>query len=58
MSIGTFDLNFEKQLIKDDAKETYDYLIARATRRQLEVNFVFEEFMKQFNKLVKNGDIL
>lgn len=58
MRIGTFDLDFEKQLIKDDAKAVYDDLIARANRRQLEVNFVFEEFMKQFNKLVKNGDVL
>lgn len=51
--IGTFDINFEKQLIKADAEETFENLIYRANSRQLEKGFVFQEFLKQFNALVK-----
>ena len=42
--IGTFDINFEKQLIKADAEETFENLIYRANSRQLEKDFVFQEF--------------
>lgn len=56
--IGTFDVNFEKQLIKADAEETFENLIYRANSRQLEKDFVFQEFLKQFNALVKKNGIL
>lgn len=56
--IGTFDINFEKQLIKADAEETFENLIYRANSRQLEKDFVFQEFLKQFNALVKKNGIL
>lgn len=42
--IGTFDINFEKQIIKDDAKETFENLVYRANSRQLEKDFVFMNF--------------
>lgn len=56
--IGTFDINFEKQLIKDDAEEIFEDLVYRANSRQLEKDFVFQEFLKQFNKLTKKNGIL
>lgn len=56
--IGTFDINFEKQLIKADAEETFENLIYRANSRQLEKDFVFQEFLKQFNALIKKNGIL
>ena len=56
--IGTFDLNFEKQLIKNYAEETYEFLIDRADSRQLEKDFVFQEFLKQLNVLTKKNGIL
>lgn len=56
--IGTFDINFEKQLIKNDAEEVYENLVYRANSRQLEKDFVFEEFLKQLNALAKKNGIL
>ena len=56
--IGTFDINFEKQLIKGDAEETFENLVYRANSRQLEKDFVFEEFLKQLNALAKKNGIL
>lgn len=56
--IGTFDIDFEKQLIKDDAEEAFESLVYRANSRQLEKDFVFQEFLKQFNALVKKNGIL
>ena len=56
--IGTFDLNFEKQIIKNYAEETYEFLIGRADSRQLEKDFVFREFLKQLNVLAKKNGIL
>ena len=56
--IGTFDLNFEKQIIKNYAEETYEFLIDRADSRQLEKDFVFQEFLKQLNVLAKKNGIL
>ena len=56
--IGTFDLNFEKQLIKNYAEETYEFLIDRADSRQLEKDFVFQEFLKQLNALANKNGIL
>lgn len=37
--IGTFDINFEKQLIKDDAEEIFEDLVYRANSRQLGERF-------------------
>lgn len=56
--IGIFDLNFEKQIIKTYAEETYEFLIDRADSRQLEKDFVFQEFSKQLNSLAKKNGIL
>lgn len=56
--IGTFDIDFEKQLIKDDAEEAFESLVYMANSRQLEKDFVFQEFLKQFNALVKKNGIL
>lgn len=56
--IGTFDINFEKQLIKSDAEEAFENLVYRANSRQLEKDFVFQEFLKQFNTLAKKNGIL
>lgn len=56
--IGAFDMKFEKQLIKNEAEEVYENLISKADRRQLEKDFVFQEFLKQFNALIKKNEIL
>lgn len=56
--IGTFDIKFEKQLIKSDAEEAFENLIYRANSRQLEKDFVFREFLKEFNVLAKKNGIL
>ena len=55
--IGTFDINFEKQLIKDDVEEAFENLVYRADSRKLEKDFVFHEFLKQFNELAKKNGI-
>ncbi len=44
--IGTFDLSFEKMLIKDRAKELYKELEEDANRRYLEKRLVYEYFYK------------
>ncbi len=56
--IGTFDIKFEKQLIKGDAEEVFENLIYRANSRQLEKDFVFQEFLKQFNAIAKKNGVL
>ena len=56
--IGTFDINFEKQLIKNDAEEAFENLEYRANSRQLEKYFVFQEFLKELNALAKKNGIL
>lgn len=52
------DINFEKQLIKKNAEEVYEYLIYAADSRQLEKDFVFEEFLKQLRRLAAKNGIL
>lgn len=53
--IGTFDINFEKELIKSDAEEAYDNCIYRAESRHLEKDFVIQEFINQFTALVRKN---
>lgn len=56
--IGAFDINFEKLLIKKEAEECLENLMEHADRRELEKDFVFEEFLKQFKILIKKNKIL
>ena len=56
--IGTFDIDFEKQLIKSESEEIYETIMDRADSRQLERDFVFQEIMKQLNILGKKNGIL
>ena len=56
--IGTFDIDFEKQLIKSESEEMYETIMDRADSRQLERDFVFPEIMKQLNILGKKNGIL
>lgn len=56
--IEKFDINFERQLIKDEAEYTYKTLINKANSRYLEPDFVFEEFLKQFNAIAKKNGVL
>ena len=56
--IGTFDIDFEKQLIKSESEEMYETIMDRADSRQLERDFVFQEIMKQLNILGKKNGIL
>ena len=46
--IGTFDINFEKELIKGDAEQAYEDCIYRAESRHLENDFVFQELSISF----------
>ena len=56
--IGTFDINFEKELIKGDAEQAYEDCIYRAESRNLEKDFVFHEFINQFHALVSKNKIM
>ncbi len=56
--IEKFDINFERELIKDEAEYTYKTLINKANSRYLEPDFVFEEFLKQFNAIAKKNGVL
>lgn len=54
--IGTFDLNFEKKLMKELAEEIYESIISMADLRQLEKDFVFQEVTKELKAIArKNG---
>lgn len=56
--IGTFDLNFEKILIKELAEEIYESITSMADSRCLEKDFVFQEVTKELNALAKKNGIL
>lgn len=56
--IGTFDLNFEKILIKELAEEIYESITSMADSRCLEKDFVFQEVTKKLNALAKKNGIL
>ena len=56
--IGTFDINFEKELIKGDAEQAYEDCIYRAESKNLEKYFVFQEFINQFHALVMKNKIM
>lgn len=56
--IEKFDINFERELIKDEAEYTYKTLINKANSRYLEPDFVFEEFLKHFNAIAKKNGVL
>ena len=46
--IGTFDINFEKELIKGDAEQAYEDCIYRAESKNLEKDFVFKSLLISF----------
>lgn len=46
--IGTFDINFEKELIKGDDEQAYEDYIYMAESRHLENDFVFQELSISF----------
>ena len=56
--IGTFDINFEKELIKGDAEQAYEDCIYMAESKNLEKDFVFQEFINQFHALVRKNKIM
>ena len=56
--IETFDINFEKELIKGDAEQAYEDCIYRAESRNLEKDFVFQEFINQFHAFVRKNKIM
>lgn len=47
------DLKYEKELIKFDAEFAFKECKKRAESRDLELDYVIEEFLKAFNKQVK-----
>lgn len=51
--IGTFDLNFEKMLIKDRAKELYEELKEDADKRFLERDWYINTFVNELIRLNK-----
>lgn len=55
--IGTFDLNFEKKLIKELAEEIYESIVSMADSRYLEKDFVLQEVTKELKVIVKENGI-
>lgn len=56
--IGTFDLNFEKILIKKLAEEIYGSITSMADSRCLEKDFVFQEVIKELKVIAREDRIL
>ena len=56
--IGTFDLNFEKLLIKEFAEEIYESIVSMADSRCLEKDFVFQEVTKELKVIARDDGIL
>lgn len=56
--IGTFDLNFEKTLIKELAEEIYESITSMADSRCLEKDFVFQEVAKELKVIAREDGIL
>mgnify|MGYP004494547719 FL=1 len=56
--IGTFDLNFEKILIKELAEEIYESITSMANSRCLEKDFVFQEVTKELKVIARDDGIL
>ena len=56
--IGTFDLNFEKILIKELAEEIYESITSMADSRCLEKDFVFQEVIKELKVIAREDGIL
>lgn len=56
--IGTFDLNFEKKLIKELAEEIYESIISMADSRCLEKDFVLQEVTKELKVIARENGIL
>ena len=56
--IGTFDLNFEKKLIKELAEEIYESITSMADSRCIEKDFIFEEVIKELKVIARENGIL
>ena len=55
--IGTFDLNFEKILIKELAEEIYESITSMADSRCLEKDFVLQEVTKELKVIAREDGI-
>lgn len=55
--IGTFDLNFEKQLMKKFAEEIYESIVSMADSRCLEKGFVLQEVTKELKAIARENGI-
>lgn len=55
--VGTFDLNFEKQLIKKFAEEIYESIVSMADSRCLEKDFVLQEVTKELKAIARENGI-
>ena len=55
--IGTFDLNFEKLLIKEFAEEIYESIVSMADSRCLEKDFVLREVTKELKAIARKDGI-
>ena len=56
--IGSFDINFEKKLIKELAEEIYESIISMADLRYLEKDFVLQEVTKELKVIARENGIL
>ena len=56
--IGTFDLNFEKILIKELAEEIYESITSMADSRCIEKDFILEEVIKELKVIARENGIL
>lgn len=56
--MSSWDLNFENQLIKDYAKETYEEFLSHADRRQLEPEYVVNKFLSELQSLAREDGFI
>ena len=56
--LGSFDVNFEKILIKELAEEIYESITSMADSRCLEKDFVFQEVIKELKVIAREDGIL
>lgn len=56
--MNDFDLNFERLLMQDEAKEIYENIISFAHRRNLEPDYVIEKILFNVRNLAKEDGYL
>ena len=58
LSLTAFDINYENELIKELAEESYQSCQEHAQYRTLENYYVIEKFLSEFSKLARKDGIV